>query len=327
MPANLTPEYRSAEARYRQAATREEKIGALEEMLRVLPKHKGTDKLQADLRSRISKLRREPKRKSVARGHSHKIPREGAGQVVLAGAPNSGKSSLVGSLTHAKPEVAAFPLTTRHATPGMMSFEDVAFQLVDLPPLCEEHVEPWVYDLVRGGDLVWLVVSIDRPLTGFELVMDLLGGKAIGLYPAGTGAPADPRPGWLNKAALLVVTGMDREGSEGDLEALKELLGTPWPTVAVSCLTGAGLEELGERTFAALDIVRIYTKEPGREPDLARPFTLPRGSTVGDLARTIHKDIAEGLKFARVWGPSVFDGQSVKQAHVLQEGDVVEIHW
>ena len=326
MPANLTPEYRAAEARYRQAVTREEKIVALEEMVRVLPKHKGTDKLRADLRSRLSKLRREPKKGPMG-GHSHRIPREGAGQVVLAGVPNSGKSSLVASLTHATPEVAPYPLTTREATPGMMAFEDVAFQLVDLPPLCEEHVEPWVYDLVRAGDLVWLVVSIERPLAGFELVMNLLGARAIGLHPTGTGARVNPRPGWLDKAALLVVTGMDREGSEGDLEALHELLGTPWPTVPVSCTSGVGLDELGPRTFAALDIIRIYSKEPGKQPDLTRPFTLSRGSTVEDLARTIHKDIAEGLKFARVWGPGVFDGQSVKRAHVLQDGYVVEIHW
>jgi ribosome-interacting GTPase 1 len=327
MPANLTPAYKEAEAKFRNAVTREEKIATLEEMLRVIPKHKGTDKLQADLRSRLSKLKREPKKKGATRGHSHKIPREGAGQVVLVGAPNAGKSNLVASLTHAKPEVAGYPLTTREATPGMMPFEDIAFQLVDLPPLCEEHVEPWVYDLVRAGDLAWLVVSIDRPLAGLDLVIDLLAGSAIGLYPAGTGAPTEPRPGWLHKPALLVVTGMDRVGSEGDLEALQELLEIPWPTVPVSSVKGTGFEELGKRTFDALDIIRIYTKEPKKDPDLHRPFTLARGSTVGDLARTIHKDIAEGLKFARIWGPSVFDGQSVKEAHVLEEGDTVEIHW
>jgi ribosome-interacting GTPase 1 len=120
---------------------------------------------------------------------------------------------------------------------------------------------------------------------------------------------------------------MDRDGADGDLEALRELLDTPWPTVPVSTVTGAGLDELGKRTFEALDIIRIYTKEPRKEADMGRPFTLTRGSTVGDLARTIHKDIADGLKFARVWGPSAFDGQSVKEAHVLEEGDVVEIHW
>ncbi len=327
MPANLTPAYKEAEARFRSAVTREEKIAALEQMLRVIPKHKGTEKLQADLRSRLSKLRREPKKKGPTRKHSHRVPREGAGQVVLVGPPNAGKSSLVASLTRAEPEVASYPLTTREATPGMMPFEDIAFQLVDLPPLCEEHVEPWVYDLVRAGDLAWLVVPIDRPLAGFDLVMDLLGAKAIGLYPAATVAPTDARPGWLLKPAVLVVTGMDREGSEGDLAALEELLDTPWPIVPVSSVTGAGLEELGKRTFAALDIIRIYTKEPRKDPDRDRPFTLARGSTVGDLARTIHKDIADGLKFARVWGPSAFDGQSVKAAHVLEEGDVVEIHW
>ncbi len=327
MPANLTPAYKEAEARFRNAVTREEKIAGLEQMLRVIPKHKGTDKLQGNLRSRLSKLRREPTKKGPTRRHSHRVPREGAGQVVLVGPPNAGKSSLVVALTHAKPEVASYPLTTRDATPGMMPFEDIAFQLVDLPALCEEHVEPWVYDLVRAGDLTWLVVSIDRPLAGSDLVRDLLGQKAIVLYPAGTGAPTETRPGWLHKPTLLVVTAMDREGSEGDLAALEELLEIPWPTVPASSVAGTGLEELGRRTFDALDIMRIYPKEPRGDRDLDRPFTLRRGSTVGDLARTIHKDIADALKFARVWGPSAFDGQSVKAAHVLEEGDVVEIHW
>jgi ribosome-interacting GTPase 1 len=247
--------------------------------------------------------------------------------VVLVGPPNAGKSSLVASLTHAKPEVAAYPISTREATPGMMPHENIAFQLVDLPPLCEEHVEPWVYDVVRGGDLVWLVVSIDRPLAGFELVMDLLDGKAVGLYPASTAAPTDTRPGWLYKPTLLVVTAMDHDGAAGDLEALQELLETPWPTVPVSTVSGTGFGELGQRTFEALDIIRIYTKEPKKDADLDQPFTLRSGSDVGDLARTIHKDIADGLKFARVWGHSAFDGQTVKEHHILNEGDVVEIHW
>jgi ribosome-interacting GTPase 1 len=325
MPANLTPAYLQAEATFRSAVTQEDKIAALEEMLRVLPKHKGTDKLHADLRARLAKLRREP-RKGPARGHGHRIPREGAGQVVLVGCPNAGKSSLVTALTHATPTVAPYPLTTRDATPGMMPFEDIAFQLVDLPPLCHEHVEPWVYDLVRAADLVWLVVSIDHPLAGLDLAIELLAGKAIGLHPAETEAPIESRPGWLHKPALLVVTGMDRPRAAADLDALRELLETPWPIVAVSCVTRNGFTELGSRTFTALGIMRIYTKEPGRDPDRERPFTLPAGSTVGDLAATIHKDIAEKLKFARVWGRSVFDGQPVGDAHVLTEGDVVEIH-
>jgi ribosome-interacting GTPase 1 len=325
MPANLTPEYRQAEAKFRGAVTREERIAALEEMLRVLPKHKGTDKLHADLRARLARLRREPKR-GATRGHGHRIPREGAGQIVLAGCPNAGKSSLVAALTHATPEVAPYELTTREATPGMMPFEDIAFQLVDLPPLCHEHVEPWVYDLVRAADLVWLVVSIDRALAGLDLVIELLGARGIELHPAGTEAPIASRPGWSPKPALLVVTGMDRPGAAGDLEALREIVETPWPIVPVSTVSRDGLGELGKRTFAALAIMRIYTKEPGKDADRERPFTLPTGSTVGDLAAMIHKDVAERLRFARVWGPSAFDGQSVGEAHVLMEGDVVEVH-
>jgi uncharacterized protein len=325
MPANLTPAYKQAEARFREAVTTEEKIAALEEMLRVLPKHKGTDRLHADLRSRLSRLRREPQH-GPAKGHSHRIPREGAGQVALVGCPNAGKSSLVTALTHATPAVAPYPLTTRDATPGMMPYEDIAFQLVDLPPLCHEHVDPWVYDLVRAADLVWLVVSIDRPIVGLEVALELLAARGIEPYPAGGAQPAASRPGWAVPPALLVVTGMDRAGADGDLEALHELLPVPWPAVPVSSVTRRGLDDLGRHTFAALRVMRIYTKEPGKEPDRARPFTLPVGSTVADLARTIHNDIAATMKYARLWGGSAFAGQSVGEAHVLLEGDVVEIH-
>jgi ribosome-interacting GTPase 1 len=325
MPANLTPEYRQAEARFREAVTTEEKVAALEEMLRVLPKHKGTEKLHADLRSRLSRLRREPHH-GPAKGHSHRIPREGAGQVALVGCPNAGKSSLVAALTHAAPAVAPYPLTTRDATPGMMPHEDIAFQLVDLPPLCREHVEPWVYDLVRAADLLWLVISVADALDGLDASLELLGTRGIEPYPAGGELPAASRPGWTVKPALLVVTGMDRAGANGDLEALRELLEVPWPIVPVSSVTRGGFDELARRTFAALGVMRIYTKEPGREADRARPFTLPVGATVGDLARTIHNDIAAAMKYARVWGRSAFDGQSVGEAHVLAEGDVVEIH-
>ena len=159
MPANLPPPYIKAEARFRAAETAEAKIDALEEMLRLIPKHKGTDKLQADLKARLAKLRRQPKKKGAARSASHMIPHEGAGQIVLVGPPNSGKSSLVDALTHATPQVAEYPFTTREPQPGMMQYEDIAMQLIDMPPLSREHVDPWVYDLVRRADLLWLVVE------------------------------------------------------------------------------------------------------------------------------------------------------------------------
>jgi ribosome-interacting GTPase 1 len=222
--------------------------------------------------------------------------------------------------------VADYPFTTREAAPGMMAFEDIHFQLIDLPPLAREHVEPWVFDLIRRADLCWVVVDEAGSLDGLDLTREILQPKRIGLVPAGAPAPGSRGPGWLHKPALVVVSGMDRAGASGDLEALEELLEDPWPLLPVSGTTGRGLAELGRRTFQALGILRVYTKQPGRPADRERPFTLDLGATVGDLARLIHKDVREKFRFARIWGPSAFDGQTVQLDHVLQEGDVVEIH-
>jgi ribosome-interacting GTPase 1 len=326
MPANLPPTYHEAEDRYRSASTTEDKIAALEEMLRIMPKHKGTDKLQADLKARLAKLRRQPKKKVGTRAASHVIPKEGAGQVVLVGPPNTGKSALVARLTHAKPEVADYPFTTREPTPSMLPFEDIAFQLVDLPPLSEEYVEPWLYDLIRRADLAWLVVEPSDSLDELERVLQLLEPKRIELHPAGAESTERDPPARIRLPTLLVVTGLDRPGSAESLKILEELLDRPWPLVAVSSVSGAGLDGLTRRTFEALGIVRVYTKQPGKPADLDQPFTLERGSTVADLAHTIHKDIQEKLKFARIWGENVFDGQTVQRDHVLEEGDVVELH-
>lgn len=326
MPANLPPTYHEAEQRFRAAVTTEEKIACLEEMLRIMPKHKGTDKLQADLKSRIAKLRRQPKKKAGARADSHHVPREGAGQIALVGPPNSGKSSLVRALSHAEPEVAEYPFTTRDVTPGMMPFEDIGFQLIDLPPLADEYVEPWVYDCIRRADLVWLVLDVEKALEGLEACQRLLEAKAIEIVPTGSAGPSAKRPGWTNRDGLLVLTGLDKQGGEEDLAVLEGLLETTWRKVAVSAVDRRGFDELGRATFEALGILRVYCKQPGKPPDRKQPFTVPRGATVGDLARVIHKEIAQGLKFARVWGTHVYDAQRVTGDHVLEEGDVVEIH-
>ena len=316
MPANLTPDYHRAEERFRAAKTNEDKVAALEEMLRVVPKHKGTDGLQADLEARLAKLRKQPMSKAARASFSHVVEKEGAGQVALVGPPNSGKSSLVAALTHATPEIAEYPFTTREPVPGMMPFEDVHVQLVDLPPLNLEHVEPWVWDIVRRADAVWIVVNVEDGLDGFALCRRLLEEKAIRLSPPGGG----------EKPALVVATGLDRDDGPDDLEILRELMEPGWPLVGVSPVTRLGLDGLARRTFETLDVIRVYTKQPGKPADKAAPFTLPRGATVADLAARIHNDLASTMHFARVWGPSVFDGQTVQREHVLAEGDVVEIH-
>jgi len=326
MPANLTPEYKRAEERLRAAKNPEEKLEALEEMLRVMPKHKGTDGLQADIKARIAKLRNQPARKAGRSTFTHMVAREGAGQVALVGPPNAGKSALVAALTHATPEVADYPFTTREALPGMMRLENISIQLVDLPPLSDQHVDPWVFDLVRMADLCWLVVDGRSALEGVEDTLRLLGDRGIGLRPAGE--PCLPRDlERVVKGALLVVTNLDRPEVAGTLEALDDLLERRWPICAVSPAASTGLEPLRRRTFEALQIIRVHTKQPGKPPDLeGAPFTLPRGATVADLAARIHKDLLAHMKFARVWGAHVFDGQTVHRDHVLSDGDIVEIH-
>jgi ribosome-interacting GTPase 1 len=326
MPANLPPAYHEAEQRFRVAKTTEDKVAALEEMLRVIPKHKGTEKLQAGLKSRISKLKRQAKQKGAAKSHSHHIPREGAAQIALIGPPNGGKSALVAGLTHATPEVAEYPFTTREAVPGMMPFKDIAFQLIDLPPLSEEYVEPWVYDLIRQADLFWVVVEHSSSLDGVELIQQLLSARRIEPVPWGNTSTEEAAQGWLRKPALLVVTGLDQPECSENLQILRELLPKPWPTLPVSTVDGRGLEELKQACFQALDLIRVYTKKPHKPPDRAEPFTLSRGATLGDLATKIHKDIAGQLKYARIWGEHVFDGQTVQREHVLSDGDIVEIH-
>ncbi len=328
MPANLPPTYHEAENRFRSAVTPQEKIAALEEMLRIIPKHKGTDKLQADLKSRISKLRRAPTKKAGGSTHSHMIPHEGAAQIVLVGPPNSGKSALVERLTHATPEVADYPFTTREAIPGMMPYLDVAFQLIDLPALSEQHVDPWVFDLIRAADMIWMVLDENDTLEGVDTIERLLAARAIEMVPVGAEPPDEEerRPGWTYQPTLMVATGMDREGAADNLAVFDELTGERWTRVPVSSLAGTGLEELGEATFRALDIIRVYTKQPGKHDDDPLPFALTRGQTVADLARTIHKDLEAQFKFARIWGRHVHDGQTVHRDHELHDGDVVEIH-
>jgi len=295
-------------------------------MLRVVPKHKGTDGLQGDLKARISKLRKLPASKTGRSTFSHMTPREGAGQVALIGPPNSGKSALVAALTRATPEVADYPFTTREATPGMMRFERIAIQLLDLPALSRQHVEPWVFDLVRLADLCWIVVDGRWPIEGLDETLAILADRHIGIRPAGDDLSVRDLERVV-RPALLIVTGVDRAEVGESLDTLDELLERRWPICPVSSVTRVGLDVLPARTFDALGIIRVYTKQPGKPVDPnGTPFTLPRGATVEDLAVRIHKDLLANMTFARAWGANVFDGQTVHRDHVLSDGDIVEIH-
>ena len=331
MPANLTPQYMSAEQRFKQASTHEEKIVCLEEMLRVMPKHKGTDKLQADLKRRLSKLRQEAhKTAATRRGYSLSIEAEGAGQVVMVGPPNVGKSALLAALTKATPEVADYPCTTRRPMPGMMAFENVQIQLVDMPPISHEYMESWMSQITRNADALLLVVDLGDPgvLDAVELIVAMLQEwKILPTADPLTAATEDALDvGMVPRRALLLGNKCDGLASKDNWDILQELYSTRWPTLAVSATHGHNLDTLRRELYTLLDIVRVYTKAPGKKPDLTAPFAMPRGSTVVEVAATVHKDFASHLKFARIWGTEKYDGQMVQRDYVVQEGDVIELH-
>ena len=327
MPANLTPEYRDAERTFKEASTTAEKIDALEHMLAVIPKHKGTEKMQGDLRRRLAQLKREAeqgRKGGASRGAAvHHVEKEGAGQVALAGAPNTGKSALLRRLTHATPEVADYPFTTRVPVPGMMPFEDIQIQLVDLPALDPQFGEAWVPQAIRGADAVLLVVD----LAALDL-LDEIENSVVLLEKAKVrlGPPKDLPYGYVAKPALVVANKVDLPGARENFDAFTELYAGRFPVTAVSTETGEGLEAFKRAVFEMLGILRVYTKEPGKKADLTKPYVLRAGATVAELAGRVHKDILANLKYARVWGHGRFEGQMVHRDYMLADRDVVELH-
>lgn len=326
MPTNLPPEAAEAERRYRAAKSPAEKIATLEEFLSLIPKHKGTDKLRADLRKRLSKLKSASQsRKGISRQASiFHIDREGAGQAVVIGPTNVGKSALVTALTNATPEVADYPFTTWTPTPGMMTFEDTQIQLVDTPPLDRDYVEPELLDLIRRADVMLLVVDlITHPVQQLEDTIAFLEGHRI--IPSHLREQyADQHP--LVFVPLLVLANKADDDDADELyEICCEFLEQEWPMLPVSAVTGRNLDCLKQAVFKQLDIIRLYSKPPGEHADLGSPFIAERGCTVADFAAQVHQDFYKNLKTARVWGEGVYDGQMVGRDHVLHDGDVVEL--
>jgi len=332
MPANLTPQYHKAEQQYRSAQTPEEELRCLELMLREIPKHKGTDKLQAELKAKISKARQEVEqhKKSAAakKGFTGvKIPRQGAGRAVILGGPNAGKSSLLKALTRATPEVAPYPFTTREPQPGMMPWEDVMVQLIDTPPITADVFDPSMHGLIRGSDLALLMVDLgeDEGIEQLQAVLDRLGQTKTRL---GAESYLDEDDiGMSYTQTLLVLNKIDDPEAEDRLALLREFCPLSFREFRISAEHGTGLEELKRAIYEALDVVRVYTKLPTKkEADFDKPFTLRRGGTLLDVAELVHRDLAANFKYARVWGSHVHDGSMMKADYVVHDKDIVEIH-
>ena len=327
MPANLPPDYYAAEKRYRQAKTTEEKVTILREMLAIMPKHKGTDHLQGDLKRKIAKLQSQARKKpatSRSSGLDH-IPREGAGQVVLVGAPNTGKSSILTALTNARSEVADYPYSTFKPIQGMMSYEDIHIQLVDLPPVSSKYTEPWIFNVVRLTDLVLLVVdlSVENPAEQVFEISGLMEEHKIYLRKEGEGRP---QSSVAVKRTIVAGTKADTDRNGSKAESLSQAFGQDLPIVFLSVKDGMNLDEIRKVIFKSMHVIRVYTKVPGRKAEMDKPYVLKMGTTVHDAAMTIHKNFADDMKFARLWGSEKYVGQRVEKDHVLEDGDIVEIH-
>ena len=313
MPANLPPQYFEAEKKFRLAKNPADKIVALEEMLAIMPKHKGTDHLRADLRRKIARLTQISEKKAATQRASMLIDKEGAAQIVVIGLPNAGKSQLVSSLTNASPTVAEYPFTTKNATPGMMEFENIQIQLIDTPPLTEQSVVWWLPHMIRRADALLIVVDLaDAPLAQVEAIFTELESRKIDIKD--------------KVKALIVGNKLDLANARENHLALKNKYQGQLPVIAISAREGVGLEELKREIFQMLDIIRVYTKAPGQKPEFTDPIILERGSTLEDAAASVHKDFAAKLKYARIWGSGKHDGIMAKRDHVLQDGDIIELH-
>jgi ribosome-interacting GTPase 1 len=335
MPANLTPQYLAAEQRFKDATTTQEKMEALEEMMAVIPKHKGTEKMQADLRRRLAKLKNEAEKKhGVSKASAmYSVQREGAGQVVLAGGANTGKSSLLARMTNAAPEIGDYPFTTRLPQPGMMPYENIKIQLVDMPPIDPNYYEPWMGNIIRQADLALMIadLSSNELLDEIENVLTLLENSKIRLIQKPDQETGQSLISF--QRTLMVANKYDAPDAQSNLDILTEFFGSRFHIVPVSTVSGEGLETLKQKIFEELDVVRIYTKIPGKKVDLnSAPFVLKHGSTVLDAARAIHREFVHSLKFAKVWSSEKslrsvkYDGQMVEHTHQLEDGDILELH-
>jgi len=390
MPTNLPSEAKRKWNEVSMARNPAEKLRLMREFLSLVPKHKGTTKLCAQVKRQMAILRREieekKRRKTGRGGPKFFVEKEGAAQIVVLGPTKVGRSSLLASLTNAKVEVSSYPFTTREPVPGMMPYQDIQFQIVEAPALIEGSAdgEGWglqTLALARNADGLILMVdlsneprkqlepllneldkarivtqkpkaqiSIERKHMGFGLriisigklvdctirdVENLLKGYHINdavVKIQGKASLDDIEDAIFEstacRPAMIIANKADLATDvEKQIAKLQNFVKGRLKVIPISCKTGLNLDKIGEEIFKMLDIIRVYTKEPGEKNPSPKPFVLKKDSTVLDLAKQIHSDFVERFMFARVWSKRLtFSPRKVGLNFKLDDGDIIEIH-
>ncbi|HVY01274.1 MAG TPA: GTPase [Candidatus Nanoarchaeia archaeon] len=300
MPINAGYEYFAAEKKYAAAKTTDEKIAALEEMIKAAPKHKSSENFVANLKQRLNKtIEKKEKSKKTGKSTKKSIRKEGF-QCVLTGFTNSGKSALLSKLTNAKPLISPYAFSTYAPELGTMDFTGVKSQVIDMPAIGAEAFD---IGLVNTADCVLVVITDLQELNNLNPILQKAIGKRIIVY---------------NKIDLK--SDEERRKLEATIKSKKI------DAVIVSAQTGEGIEELKEKIFSKMGVMRIYMKEPGKEPSKI-PLVLDIGSTIQDAAESILKGFSKRIKESKVTGPSgKFPNQKVGISHVLKDRDVIEFH-
>lgn len=303
MPANLPPQFFKLQEKLKKTKDNQEKIEILKEMLAICPKHKGTERVQEEIKSKIAKLRRALPKK-IKREQIYFVEKEGAGQVILIGPPNSGKTSLLNLICNTNFEVRDYPFTTKLPTPGMFLYQNVLIQLVDTPPLTRDFHPGWMKSLIRQADLILILLDLEKdPKENLKEILDIF-------------------EEWkIEQKILIVGNKFEKEISKRNFEILKE----EFEVFPISVKEKINIEELKEKIFQSLNIIRVYSKEPKKEVDFERPWILKKGTKLIEWVEEINKEMVKKFQGAKLYKKDLKSFQLVGKDYVLQDGDIIEI--
>jgi hypothetical protein len=309
MPANLPPQFFELQKKMKKTQDVEEKIEILKEMLAVCPKHKGTEKVREDLKRKMAKLRKEIQviKKASRKENIYTIKKEGAGQVVIVGPPNSGKTTLINALCSSHFKTGDYLFTTTLPQPAMMSFENIQIQLVDLPPLTEDFFPGWMKNILWNVDIILSVFDLSSPdfekeVKSFKQILKNLK---------------------LNEKEILFI------GNKLDLEKIpsSSILKRIGISMIVSAKNKIGLEKLKKKIFERLKIVRVYSKKPGEKPNFKSPFVFKQGAILLDFIEEIHQGFLKNFKFAKLYKKDLKNPIFISKNYILQDEDIIELHF